>query len=196
MDSSGPLARAIRRFTLGSGPLKRGSDTVEYVSRLLVLLVVLLSVPVALTVGTVVRSDLAAMAQEQAEERTRVTAVVTADPAARADTSPRARVPVPARWTSPGGTPVEGDVPVHPATRAGDTLTLWTTADGHRADEPMTPAEVRRSTLVLVGVGWAGGLGAVVLLHVALCRLLERQRDRRWTREWARVEPTWSRRVP
>jgi hypothetical protein len=45
-------------------------------------------------------------------------------------------------------------------------------------------------------VGWAGGLGAVVLLHVALCRLLERQRDRRWTREWARVEPTWSRRVP
>jgi hypothetical protein len=55
VDSSGPLARAIRQFTLGSGPLKRGSDTVEYVSRLLVLLVVLLSVPVALTVGTVVR---------------------------------------------------------------------------------------------------------------------------------------------
>lgn len=195
MDSSGPLARAIRRFTLGSGPLKRGSDRVEYVSRLLVLLVVLLSVPVALTVGTVVRSDLAAMAQEQAEERTRVTAVATAD-AARADTSPRARVPVPARWTSPGGTPVEGDVPAHPVTRAGDTLTLWTTADGRRADEPMTPAEVRRSTLVLVGVGWAGGLGAVVLVHVALCRLLERQRDRRWTREWARVEPGWSRRLP
>ena len=195
MESSAPLARAIRRFTLGSGPLKRGSDTVEYVSRLLVLLVVLLSVPVALTVGTVVRSDLAAMAQEQAEERTRVTAVATAD-AARADTSPRARVPVPARWTSPGGVPVEGDVPVHPATRAGDTLTLWTTADGRRADEPMTPAEVRRSTLVLVGVGWAGGLSAVVLGHVGLCRVLDRQRDRRWTREWARVEPTWSRRVP
>ena len=196
MASSGPLASGIRRFTLGSGPLKRGSDTVEYVSRLLVVLVVLLSVPVALTVGTVVRSDLAAMAREQADERTRVTAVATADAAVRGDTPPRARIPVPARWTSPDGTPVQGDVPAHPATRAGDTLTLWTTADGRRVDEPMTPGEVWRSTLALVGVGWAGGLSAVVLLHAALCRLLERQRDRRWTREWARVEPTWSRRVP
>ncbi len=196
MASSGPLARGIRRFTLGSGPLKRGSDRVEALSRLLVLLVVLLSVPVALTVGTVVRSELAAMAQEQADERTRVTAVATADAAVRGEVSPRARVPVPARWTSPSGTPMRGDVPARPATRTGDTLTLWTTADGRRADEPMTSTEVWRSTLVLVGVGWAGGLGAVVLLHTALCRLLERQRDRRWTREWARVEPTWSRRVP
>ena len=196
MARSGPLARGIRRFTLGSGPLKRRSDTVECVSRLLVLLFVLLSVPVALTVGTVVRSDLAAMAQQQTDERTRVTAVATADAAVRGDTPPRTRVPVPARWTSPGGTPVQGEVPARPTVRAGDTLTLWVTADGRRADEPMTPAEVRRSTLVLVGLGWAGGVGATVLLHVALCRLLDRRRDRRWAREWARVEPAWSRRVP
>lgn len=196
MAPSGPLAHRIRRFTLGSGPLKRGSDTVECVSRLLVLLLVLLSVPVALTVGTVVRSDLAAMARQQADERTPVTAVATADAEARGDTPPRTRVPVPARWTSPGGIPVAGDVPAHPATRAGDSLTLWTTADGRRVDEPMTGSEVWRSTLALVGVGWGGGLGTAVLLHAALCRLLERQRDRRWTREWARIEPTWSRRVP
>jgi hypothetical protein len=191
-----PLPRGIRRFMLGSGPLKRTSDTVESVSRVVVLLVVLLSVPGALAVGTAVRSDLAATARQQAEERTRVTAVVTADAVAPADASPRTRVPVPARWTSPGGEPVEGEVPARPTTRTGDTLTLWTTADGRRSDEPMTPAEVRRSTLVLVGAGWTGSVGAVVLLHTALCRLLDRLRDRRWTREWARVEPTWSRRVP
>lgn len=196
MALPGPLARGIRRFTLGSGPLKRRSDTVECVSRVVVLLVVLLSVPVALAVGTAVRSDLAAMARQQADERTQVTAVVTADAVAPADAPPRTRVPVPARWTSPGGARVAGDVPARPTTRAGDTLTLWTTADGRRADGPMTAAEVWRSTLVLVGLGWAGGLGAVVLLHVALCRLLDRRRDRRWTRGWARVEPTWSRRVP
>ncbi|MDP9428903.1 MAG: hypothetical protein M3Q47_08540 [Actinomycetota bacterium] len=165
-------------------------------SRVTVLLVVLLSVPVALAVGTAVRSELAAMARQQAEERFPVTAVVTADAAAPGDAHPRTRVPVPARWTSPGGVPVEGDVPVRPTTRAGDTLTLWTTADGRPADEPMTAAEVRRSTLVLVGVGWAGGVAAVVLLHAALCRLLDRRRDRWWTLEWARVEPAWSRRVP
>ena len=186
----------VRRFTLGSGPLERGSDRVEGVSRVVVLLVVLLSVPVALGVGSVVRSDLADLARQQGAERTPVTAVVTADPDVPGDASPRTRVPVPARWTSPSGAVVTGEVPVRPTTRAGDTLTLWTASDGRRADEPMTAAEVRRSTLVLVGVGWAGGVGAVVLGHVGLCRLLERQRDRRWTREWARVEPTWSRRVP
>lgn len=196
MTLPGPLARGGRRLVLGRGPLKRGSDTVEGLSRVLVLLLVLLSVPVALAVGTAVRSDLAAMARQQAEERTRVLAVVTADPEVLAETSPRTRVPVAARWVSPGGATVGGDVPVRPTTRAGDTLTLWTTPDGRRADEPMTAAEVRRSTLVLVGVGWVGGLGAVAVLHVGLCRLLDRQRDRRWTRDWARVEPTWSRRVP
>ncbi|WNV77709.1 hypothetical protein [Geodermatophilus sp. DSM 44513] len=196
MAPSGPLARRLRRLTLGSGPLKRGVDTAECVSRLLVLLVVLLSVPVALAVGTAVRSDLDARARAQAEERTRVTAVATADAVAPREAPPRLRVPVPARWTSPAGEPVTGAVPASPATRAGDTLTLWTTAEGRRTDEPMTSAEVRRSTLVLVGVGWGGTLSAVVLLHAALCRLLERRRDRYWTRGWARVEPTWSRRVP
>ena len=190
------LASRIRRFTLGSGPLKRGTDTVECLSRFLVLVVVLLSVPVALAVGTAVRTDLTAMARQQAAERTQVTAVVTADAEAPADAAPRTQVPVPARWTSPGGASMEGDVPARPTTRAGDTLTLWTTSDGRRADDPMTAAEVRRSTLVLVGVGWAGGVAATVLLHAALCRLLDRRRDWRWALEWARVEPTWSRRVP
>ena len=60
----------------------------------------------------------------------------------------------------------------------------------------MASGEVRRSTLVLVGLGWAGTVATAVLLHAALCRLLDRRRDRRGTREWARIEPAWSRRVP
>ncbi len=186
----------LRRFTLGSGPLQRGSDRVEGVSRVVVLLFVLLSLPVAPGVWSVVRSDLSDLAREQAAERTPVSAVVTADPDVPGNASPRTRIPVPAQWASPGGAVVTGEVLARPTTRAGDTLTQWTASDGRRVDEPMTAAEVRRSSLVLVGVGWAGGVGAVVLGHVGLCRVLERQRNRRWTRGWARVEPTWSRRVP
>jgi hypothetical protein len=192
---SDPLARGVRRFTLGSGPLKRTSHTVEFVSRVVVSLVVLLSVPVALAVGTAVRSDLAAVARQQADERTQVPAVVTADVVAPADVSPRTRVPVPARWTAPDGTPVDGQVLARPTTRVGDTLPLWTTSDGRPTGAPMTPAQVRRSTLVLVGLGWAGSVGAAGLLHAALCELLAHRAARRWGREWARVEPTWSRRV-
>ena len=189
-------ARGLRGSAPGPGRLRRPSHTVERVSRVVLMLVVLLSVPAALLAGTAVRADLAALAEQQVDERTQATAVATADAEAPADAPPRTRVPVPARWTSPGGVVVTGAVPARPTTRAGDTLTIWTTADGRRADEPMTAAEVRRSTLVLVGVGWAGGLSAAVLLHVALCRLLDRRRDRQWTLEWARVEPGWSRRLP
>jgi hypothetical protein len=193
---SGPLARGVRRFTLGSGPLKRTSHTVEFVSRVVVLLVVLLSLPVALAVGTAVGSDLAAMARQQADDRRQVSAVVTADVVAPADASPRTQIPVPARWTDPDGTPVDGEVLARPTTRAGDTLLLWTTSDGRPTGAPMTPAQVRRSAVVLAGLGWAGSVGAAVLLHVALCELLAHRADRWWAREWARVEPTWSRRVP
>jgi len=192
----GLLARGARRFTLGSGPLKRTSHRVEFASRVVVLLVVLLSVPVALAVGTAVRSDLATVARQQSAERTQVTAVVTADAVALEDASPRVRVPVPAEWTSPTGTPVEGEVLARPTTRAGDTVVLWTTSDGRPTSPPLTPAAVRRSTCVLTGLCWAGTVVTTVLLHVALCRLLASRADRRWAREWARVEPTWSRRVP
>jgi hypothetical protein len=193
---SGPLACGVRRFTLGSGPLKRTSHTVEFVSRVVVVLVVLLSVPVALAVGTAVRSDLAAVARQQAEERRQVPAVVTADAVAPGDASPRTRVPVPALWTAPDGTPTGGEVLARPTTRAGDTVPLWTTSDGRPTGAPLSPAQVRRSTLVLAGLGWVCGVGAAVLLHVALCGLLAHRADRWWAREWARVEPTWSRRVP
>ena len=196
MPLPGPLARSVRRFTLGSGPLKRTSHRVQFVSRVVVLLVVVLSVPVALAAGTAVRSDLAAVARQQAAERRQVTAVVTADAVAPADASPRTRVPVPARWTASDGTPVEGLVLARPTARTGDTVPLWTTSDGRPTGAPMTPAQVRRSTIVLAGLGWADSVAAVVLLHVALCGLLAHRADRWWAREWARVEPTWSRRVP
>ena len=65
-----------------------------------------------------------------------------------------------------------------------------------RSGSRSPPGEVWRSTLVLVALGWAGGTGAVVLLHVALCQLLDSRRDRWWAPEWACAEPTWSRRVP
>lgn len=196
MALPGPLVRPVRRFLLGSGPLKRRSDRVECVARVALLLVVLLSAPAAVAAGGILRSELAATARQQAAERTPVTAVVTADAVAPADAPPRLRVPVPARWTTPGGAARAGEVPARSSARAGDRLTLWLTPDGRLSDEPMTAAELRRSTLVLAGLGWAGVLCTAVLLHVALRRLLDHRRDRRWTRGWAHVEPAWSRRVP
>jgi hypothetical protein len=194
---SGPALRALRRFTLGSGPLRRGSDRVEFASRLLVLVLVLLSVPVALAVGTAVRSDLASDAAREAAQLHPVSAVATADAGSPADAAlAHGSVVVPARWTAPDGHVVDEEVPAPLDTRAGDTFTLWTTSAGVPAEEPMSSLDVTVTTLVVVALGWSATLVVIALAHAALCGVLDRHRDHRWTREWAAVEPTWTRRVP
>ncbi|MGY1704817.1 hypothetical protein ACI79C_09600 [Geodermatophilus sp. SYSU D00697] len=196
---AGRVLRSLRWFTLGSGPLKRGSDRVEFLARLLVLAVVLLSVPVALAVGTAVRSDLASAAARQAGELTRTSATALVDADGYAASTPPAShghgSVVPARWTTPAGAQVEEQLPAPTGTRAGDEFPIWTTAEGLRAEEPMSSSDVTLAAVVPVVLGWSAGLAVTALAHSVLCWVLGRQRDRQWAREWAAVEPTWTRRV-
>jgi hypothetical protein len=198
MAAASPSSRwhRVRTFTLGRGPLKRGSDRLEFAARLVLVLVVLVSVPVALAVGTVVHEHLRATAEQQAAELTRVTAVALegAEPVQEGRSSGWFRTS--ARWTAPDGTEVEAVVTTLRDTSAGDPLTVWTTGDGRPTATPPTSREVLRYTVVLVLVGWSWSLVAAGTGYLGLCRILDRHRDRRWTREWAAIEPTWSRRVP
>jgi hypothetical protein len=198
MAAASPSSRwhRVRTFTLGRGPLKRGSDRLEFAARLVLVLVVLVSVPVALAVGTVVHEHLRATAEQQAAELTRVTAIALegAEPVQEGRSSGWFRTS--ARWTAPDGTEVEAVVTTLRDTSAGDPLTVWTTGDGRPTATPPTSREVLRYTVVLVLVGWSWSLVAAVTGYLGLCRILDRHRDRRWTREWAAIEPTWSRRVP
>ena len=192
-----PAWRRVRAFTLGRGPLKRSSDRLQFAARLVLVTVVLVSVPVALTAGTVVHEELQSVAERQAAERVRVTAVALEDaqpvPEAR---SGGGRLGTAVRWTAPDGNPVEGQVWAPAGTRAGNPVDVWTTADGRPAAVPLTTLQVMRSTVVLVTLGWAGSMIGTGSAYAVLCWALDRQRDRRWTREWAAIEPTWSRRVP
>jgi hypothetical protein len=191
-----PRGRAVRRFTLGHGPLKRGCDRLEFAARVVLVLVALLSVPVALAVGTGLRSDLMDTAARQAAERTLTTAVATADAPTRTDVPLGGRPVVPAWWTTPDGQVVDGDVRAPVGTGAGEVFEIWVTPEGRPAGPPLTAREVTQSAVVLTLVGWTGVLAATGILHVGLCWLLARHRDRDWAREWAAVEPTWTRRVP
>ncbi|MFW3168600.1 hypothetical protein [Geodermatophilus sp. CPCC 206100] len=188
--------RGIRRFTLGRGPLKRGSDRLECAARVLLVLVAVLSVPIALAVGTGLRADLQETAARQAAERTLTTAVATADASVRRGAALGGSPVVPAWWTTPDGAVTEGDARAPAGTGAGEVFEIWVTADGRQAGPPLTSREATQSAVVLTLVGWTGALAATGLLHVVLCWLLGRHRARDWAREWAAVEPTWTRRVP
>lgn len=191
-----PGRRMILRFALGRGPLKRGSDRVQFAARLVLLAFALVSVPVAMTVGTVAHEQLQEAAERQAAELVQVTAVAVEHPrlpeAAQSAGGYRSIV----RWTAPDGTPVEAGVRAPAGTSIGDPVTVWTTADGRPAVAPPTSAAVTRSTVVLAVVGWSWSLVAAVAAYAAVCWLLDRQRDRRWTGEWTAIEPSWSGRVP
>jgi hypothetical protein len=110
----------VRACTLGHGPLKRDSDRVQFTARVVLLLVVLVSVPVALAVGTVVHEELRARAEQQAAELTRVTAVALEDPPSVTDARPgRERPDTTVQWTAPDGRAVQAQVRAPAGTRAG-----------------------------------------------------------------------------
>jgi hypothetical protein len=188
----------LRRFTLGSGPLKRGSDRLEFVARVLLVCSLLTTVPISLAVGTAAHTHAAAQAIAQAADRHRVTARLLDDAPAPVGEglSSSDRDQVTAVWTDPAGIGHRVTVPVPPATRAGTTVSLWTDRNGNRTTRPLSHGDV---------VGQAGGQGIVTFAVLSLIawgayrsfrKLLDRNRFRRWAAEWAVVEPVWTRTVP
>jgi hypothetical protein len=188
----------LRRFTLGSGPLKRASDRLECLARLLLVCSLLTAVPISLAVVTTTYVQARATATAQAADRHRVTARLLEDVPATAGQDWRSpgQDQVTAVWTDPAGIEHRVTVPVPPSTRAGTTVSLWTDRNGNRTTRPLSHGDV---------VGQAGGQGIVTFAVLSLIAwgayrsfrtLLDRNRFRRWAAEWAVVEPVWTRTVP
>lgn len=103
---------------------------------------------------------------------------------------------VTARWTGPDGTERTDRLWAEPGLPRGATIPVWVDAGGTVAAPPGTAAGAEVS-------GWITALGVTVSLWGALIglgmlarRALDATDDRRWTAEWALVEPRWSGRVP
>jgi hypothetical protein len=188
----------LRRFTLGSGPLKRASDRLEYLARVLLVCSLLTAVPISLAVVTGTYAQVGAMATAQAADRHRVTARLLEDvptTAGEAWSSPdldRAT----AVWTDPAGLEHRVAVSVPSGTTAGSTISLWIDRDGNRTTRPLSDGDV---------AGEAAGRGIVTFAGLSVIawgayrsfrRLLDRNRSCRWAAEWAVIEPVWTGKVP
>jgi hypothetical protein len=190
VSSHRPAWRTLRRrFTLGSGPLKRTSDRVEFLSRVALALVLLLAVPVGLLAGAAAYVDVSATAQLQADTRSPETATLLLD----APDSGTAEISVPtsATWTTPDGTTRTGEVDATPGAVAGTTVDVWVDERGRITERPLTEGEV---------TGQAGVIGVLIALalvivgmssHLVVLWMLERRRYRRWEAGWTSVAPMW-----
>jgi hypothetical protein len=193
-----PRARqALKRFTLGSGPLKRGSDRLQFGARVLLICSLLMSIPIALAVATATHSQARAEAAAQSAERHKVSARLLEDAPLTApgsgDLLVRSRAP--AAWPGPSGGEEQGSVIVLAGTKAGSTVPIWLDSAGHHTRRPLTDSDITGRTV-----------GRALLTLLVLCTLafgayecfraaLDRNRSRRWATEWATVGPRWTRQV-
>jgi hypothetical protein len=192
-----PTTGRLRWSTLGSGPLMRGSDRLERLTRVLLVCFLLAAVPISVAAGTAARDQARSQVAADAVDRHRVPATLmgeAANPVGEMGDG-RLREQWTAEWTGPDGTDHQGSLSVRPGAEVGSTVPIWVGQDGDRAPPPLRADDVTRR-----GVGQ--GLGVFVGLAVIACgaqvgarSMLDRSRSRRWAAEWARVGPTWTRSV-
>jgi len=189
--------RLVRRFTLGSGSLKRGSDRVQFAARVLLLTLLVTAAPVALAVAGATGSQTRSLADAQAAVRHQVDATLLADAPPAGDASHGAVVsPVRASWTAPSGIEREGIIDVRADVEAGNTVTIWVDRAGGWTRRPLGTADVV-SRAIAYGVATFLGISTLATAgYLVVSALLDRHRMRRWAADWAVVEPVWSRKVP
>jgi hypothetical protein len=183
---------------LGSGPLKRTSDRLEVLARVLLICSVLTAVPIALTVAseTHMRAERQAIAESTARHQADATLLEDVPWTEGGAEGGVAKSSASAVWTGPDGTERKGHVMATAGAKAGSTVSVWLDAQGDRTTQPLSAGEAMAR-----GVSWAlltllAASGLAFLGHLSFRTALNRSRLRRWAREWATVEPGWTHRVP
>jgi hypothetical protein len=185
--------RSLRRFTFGSGTLKRGSDRVQMVGRLVVVLAFLAAPPLAVAAATATTTHLEAVAAAQAAERHHSHAVLLADApegpgSVDSDYGQPTVVTARAMWSAPGEVLHQGWVVVHARTPAGTAVPVWLDAAGNVTTPPLSRGTVASS---------AQGMGLLLLIGVPLVTwtcyavlawALDAYRDVQWARGWEALD--------
>ncbi|HEV2777847.1 MAG TPA: hypothetical protein VGX25_00445 [Actinophytocola sp.] len=186
------LARCKRLWTRGA--FIRPPDRVERALVLSVLIVALALVPVALTAASDAYAARASVAQAQAQQRHATVATLVRDaPQARPGSGLTHTAVVPARWTA-GGVIRTGEVRADAGLRAGAEVPIWLDETGNPTDRPATVAGAAMAGFVVALLVWLTGAALCAVVCILGVLAVNRWRRATWTREWARVEPQWSRR--
>jgi hypothetical protein len=195
--------QVARRFTLGSGPLKRGSDRVQMVARLLVVLAFLAAPPLAVLAATRTATHLEHLAAEQAADRYQASAVLLEDASTDgvvAAPSSHSSGPISrqarARWSTTTGQECTGTVLAPAGAPAGTAVPVWADRRCTLTRPPLTPVDIPGTATAMALLPLLGTPVVTWVCYALLCAALDARRDRRWTEEWAAVEPDWGAQLP
>ncbi len=189
-------SRAARRLGFDRNPLRRGTDRVEAILRLILVIVLVAAVPAAaVAVGR--QADQAARhwAQAQRSADHLVAAVLLRNAPATGSPDPYASLPgspVSARWQLPGQPPRTGEVFAAAGAPKGSTVHIWTGPAGAVTDPPLDHEEIVNDVCVAV-VATCLGSWLMLLAAWTLGRhVLDRRRLSAWEAEWRANGPLWN----
>lgn len=195
---SATTGRAIRRFTLGSGPLKRTSDRLQLLARVALTSVLLSAVAIAMAVATASYTQGRSEVIAQAAERRQVSAELLEGASAPKDNSDSLQVAgrATAGWTGPSGAHHTAVISVPVRAKAGSTHAIWIDRNGDRTTRPLSSGDVVGRAVGTAVLTYLGISMVAISAYLLFRRRLDRSRSRRWAAEWAVVEPKWTGKVP
>ena len=190
------LVRMARWLGFDRNPLRRGTDRVEAILRLVLVILLVVVIPAA-AVAAGRWADRPALRQAQAERAAdhQVTAVLLENAPATGVPDPYTSVQttwVRARWQPPGQPPRTGEVLAVAGARQGSTVRTWIDRSGAvtapPADHRVIVGYVFLAVMATFEVSWLVLLAAVLLVR----RALDRRRLNAWEAEWRASGPRWS----
>jgi hypothetical protein len=186
----------LRRFLLGHGPLKRTSDRLHALSRVILLASMVGAVPIAVAIGAAQSAALHETAARQAAERHLTTATLLADaPATGRNTAEGpadGQVLALATWAGRDGSRHRGQLWAPAGAPIGTAVRVWIDACGEVTSRPLPSADITAEVVVFASFIALSLPSGVAILHFFAVWAIDVARDRRWAAEWASVEPQWA----
>ena len=162
----------------------------EFASRLLLALLLLLGAPLGAAAGHSVAARVDATVQQLAHTRLPERATLLRDAAAQP--SPGSlQASTPATWLGPDGLSHVGSVAARPGARAGSSVGIWVDPAGRPAEAPPAARSVRDQALVAGVVTFLAVVIVGLAVHLSVVGVLNRRRSRRWEIGWQSVQPLW-----
>ena len=197
MNGTSNSLRLCRRLWPRRSELMRRADWLEAALGVAVITLALMLVPVALAVGSETYANQVRAGNEQSLTRHPATATLVADappqPVGTRGEAVSGASQVPARWTLPNGTERAGTVRADNGTRAGDPVSIWLDESGNLTDGPITDGQAASAGLAVAIGLWVCAAAVLSVIFLLARAGLNRARSAAWQREWARVEPDWTR---
>jgi hypothetical protein len=191
-----PGRRLARRLGFDRNPLRRGTDRIEAILRLVMMIMLVAAVPAAAVVAGQ-RADHAALNRAHAQQAADhlVNAVLLQQAPATGTPDPYTSVQITwvlARWQPSGLPPRTGEVLATAGARRGSTVPTWIDASGAVTNPPLDNRDITGDVCIAV-IATCLASWLVLLASGALARrVLDRRRLSAWDAEWRAAGPLWS----